>query len=113
MDEYVEEISAINKGHKTIAEALNELEIVKEAFLRSSRIENKINTHEIDICDLKKQTEMLSTYSYVNSKILESQNCTEKIIEAKLDEFYYQFTSEISKKFDELDARKQLDTKVP
>lgn len=38
MDKYAEEVASVAKGQQTIAEALKEFEVVKEAFYRSNRI---------------------------------------------------------------------------
>lgn len=112
MDKYAEDIAAVSKGQKCIAEALNELEAVKEAFKRSSRIESKILDHDVEIAEIKTKMEMLSTYSYVNSKNNEFYSCVESIVKSKLDEYTFQIMFELSKKVDEKDFKKQLDLKV-
>lgn len=112
MDKYAEDIAAVSKGQKCIAEALNELEAVKEAFKRSSRIESKILDHDVEISEIKSKMQMLSTYSYVNSKNNEFYNCVESIVKSKLDEYTFQIMFELSKKVDEKDFKKQLDLKV-
>jgi chromosome segregation ATPase len=112
MDKYAEEVASVAKGQQTIAEALKELEVVKEAFLRSTRIESKILDHEKEISEIKSKMQLLSTYSYVNSKNSEFHSCIETIVKNKLDEFTFQMMFEMSKKVNEGDIKKLLETKV-
>ena len=112
MDKYADDVAAVAKGHKCIAEALNELEVVKEAFMRSSRIEKKIIDHDTEISEIRSKMQLLSTYSYVNSKNNEFYNCVESIVKSKLDEYTFQIMFELSKKVDEKDFKKQLELKV-
>jgi hypothetical protein len=112
MDKYAEELSGISKGQKTIAEALNQLEVVKEAFLRSSRIEQVIKSHSDDIYDIKNRIENFSTCTYVDSKTAEFKNFLEIMIENKFKELSFQLMTHLNQKINESDARRFLDQKV-
>ena len=112
MDKYIEELSALSKGKKSIAEALKELDVAKEAFLRASRIENRILTHEEEISDIKTRMELLSTYSYVNSKSTEFQTSVENIVQSKLEEYTFQLMFELNKKVDKTEFIKSVEKKV-
>ena len=112
MDKYAEEVASVAKGQQTIAEALKELEVVKEAFYRSNRIESKILDHEKEIEEIKSKMQLLSTYSYVNSKNSEFYNCIETVVKNKLDEFTFQIMFELNKKTSRSEYSKQLETKA-
>jgi hypothetical protein len=106
------ELEYVPKGNKSLAEAFKELDLVKKAFERSSRIEQKILKNESDISDIKNRLEVLSSLSYVDSKTEKLQLSIDSIIKSKLEEYTSSFLFEINKKINETDAKKLFDTKV-
>lgn len=112
MDNFIEELASVTKGQKTIAVALQELEIVKEAFIRSSRIEKKITMHDSDISEIKAKMDLLSNQSYINSKSSEIKDFIENLVKSKLEEFSYSIVQDLSKKISEDEVKRQLDSKV-
>ena len=113
MDKYVDELASVTKGQVCIAEALKELETVKEAFIRSSRIEQKILYHDTDISEIKLKLEILASHSCINSKNSEIKQFIENSIDSRLEEYSYQMMKEMNRKISEEEAKHQLDLKAP
>lgn len=112
MDEITAEIIGIPKGNKSLATALQELDLIKEAFQRSSRIESKILTNESAISDLQSKLNLLSTTNYVDSRFEKLQSMIDTMVKSKFDEYTSHILFEISRKVNDTDIKKALDLKV-
>ena len=112
MDPFSAELLGVSKKNKSLADAFKELELVQEAFQRSSRIENKILKNESAISYLQSRMELLSTYSYVNTQTEKLQSLIDTSVKAKFDEYTSHILFEISRKSNETDLKKSLETKV-
>lgn len=112
MDEITAEIIGIPKGNKSLATALQELDLIKEAFQRSSRIESKILANESAISDLQSKLNLLSTTNYVDSRFEKLQSMIDTMVKSKFDEYTSHILFEISRKVNDTDIKKALDLKV-
>ena len=113
MDKFIDELSSVKKGQVCIAEALKELEVVKEAFIRSSRIEERILYHDTDISEIKLKLEILASQSYTNTKNSDVKNYIESLIDSKFGEFSYQMMMEMNRKISDEEVKRLLDLKAP
>ena len=112
MNQITAEIIEIPKGNKTLVEAFKELDLVKEAFLRSSRIEEKILKNESAISEIRSRLEVVSTYSYVDTKTEKLQSMIDTMVKAKFDEYTSHILFEINRKANDSDLKKLLELKV-
>lgn len=112
MDEITADLIGIPKGNKSLAAAFKEIELVKEAFERSSRIESKILANETAICDIQSKVKILPSASYIDSKVEQLRSTIDVMVKAKLDEYTAHVMHEISRKVNEIEVKKALETKV-
>ena len=112
MDDLYQDIDNIGKGSQTIAQAFKEIQLVKEAFEKSSRIEYKINQNQQAISELKARMELLSTSAYVDFKTEKLQRMIDLLVKTKFDEYTSHLLIEISHKISDLEAKKLLEQKV-
>ena len=87
MDDLCQDIDNIGKGSQSIAKAFKEIQLVKEAFEKSGRIEYKINQNQQAISELKARMELLSTSAYVDFKTEKLQRMIDVLVKTKFDEY--------------------------
>ena len=112
MDDLCQDIDNIGKGSQSIAKAFKEIQLVKEAFEKSGRIEYKINQNQQAISELKARMELLSTSAYVDFKTEKLQRMIDVLVKTKFDEYTSHLLIEISHKISDLEAKKLLEQKV-
>ena len=112
MDDLCQDIDNIGKGSQSIAKAFKEIQLVKEAFEKSGRIEYKINQNQQAISELKARMELLSTSAYVDFKTEKLQRMIDVLVKTKFDEYTSHLLIEISHKISDLEVKKLLEQKV-
>ena len=112
MDSLTSDILGIPKGSRSLAEAFKELELVREAFQRASRIEHKILENESSISQIQGRMELLSTTSYVDTKTEKLKIMIDSMVKSKFDEYTSHILFELNRKINDFDAKKLIDGKV-
>lgn len=112
MDQVTSEILGISKGNKTLAEAFKELGLVREAFEKASRIEQKILENESSISEIRSRMALLSTSAYVDTKAEKLKSMIDSMVKSKFDEYTSHILFELNRKVNDSDAKKDFEGKV-
>ena len=110
--ELIKKITDIPKGKSSLAEALKELELSKEAFTHAGNIQQRLNTQESWINEIKNSLSHLVPSSFFLSKIEELTTQLDKTLKTRVEELSITVITQLNNKMILADAENMLSKKV-
>jgi peptidoglycan hydrolase CwlO-like protein len=106
------EISKITSSKISIADAVNQLEMVKTAFQKSEKIEHQLEKYEQDLNHLRISCSSFITSSFLSLKLEDFLSTIEKLLSQKFNDFSQIFCNQLDQKVSNETFDHLLQTKV-
>lgn len=110
--EFSEEINHVSNSRLSLAEAVSQLEIAKQAFHKAEHIQSLLEKNQSEINGIKNTFSQLVHISIFNSRMDDILNTIEKSIRAKFDDFSSVYFSQLNAKISESELEGLLSKKV-
>ncbi|OMJ74843.1 hypothetical protein SteCoe_26146 [Stentor coeruleus] len=110
--EFSEEINHVSNSRLSLAEAVSQLEIAKQAFQKAEHIQSLLEKTQSEINGIKNTFNQLVHISIFNNRMDDMLNTIEKSIRARFDDFSSVYFSQLNAKISESQLEGFLNKKV-
>ena len=107
-----EQIGSISKGRQSLTDALNQMEVVKQAFQRSEEVKQLLEKNDLQMHNLRSTMHQMVSMEYFTSRMSEYSEVIEKSIRHKFDEFSSYYFSQLMSKLSAEELEPHLNKKV-